>query len=840
MADTDILRRYLAYKSGSGLEQQMDPAGGNRLVNQVTDAYAQSGDVIPAPLQDAMRELNQLTQRESELAGASPGARAYLGADGYDPLTVKRRASELTDYIYTNSAQARNVKENLAIQEARQNIRQMEEQNQFSERTQDDRVAAVALQRRAHEIELAGVETAAQQADRQRAMLDYVAYNNVSLDVMRQALEDGSSNALEAAFGTVNRLDALSVYNVASKAEDGFTRNQIEAGATAIEEDKQKFINEGFTMEQAQQMLAGDIPIPNGYSRAAVNAAKDELASTTASMVQLNSLAQAGITSQKELEDAYLGAMNSAQLQNVVDSLAAMPKRPADGMVQMALPDGRPVNISIDSIMNQYQQRSARDLLKNASAITSQHNFDVFSKQLQESRRQVVLARNLSGVIVPQSVEKQMQLAWSNAAGVFQASLAETDPAKKQAMQEQANQIANSAMTMLTDELKKAGTPQYIIDDLANGKFMSDHSYRQSLGKAFGFGPGGMARSPLSGVVAGTLAESNQGWMSKGLEAEDFRKLMTPDKDGNYPPLTDFPINMEALDKHMTGFVFEAASAGFLNAVNSDPSLLAMVPEEGRASIQLLATGIGADGKPVKPVIEMSLKDRVDRMMDVLSEMDRVAISMRKMGSEAYADYQPGQLMAVAQSYMNDGKVLQEALNAPDGVPDRTTAAVLELWLSYRNGTPLFGKDALRYEDIVPTVVRESTVNMFGNMAGRVYDQGTRGSMLDPVAGAANRAVQQFAVRVATSTGTPIPGASLVRVGQPLFTAATGQIYMKRLASEGNAGFLSIGRLSSGVALTDNWNVVADPEEVWAEAAKIANVPPDQLADWIAQQDSAK
>lgn len=830
MYDPDLFRRFLARENGSGLAQQVDENGGNRLVNQVTDAYAQAGQVVPDNLQGPMRELNDLTQREAELAGAGAGALAYLGADGYDPLTVRRRANALTDYIYQNSAEARNLKDKLAIDDARQKIQSAELQNQYDQRTLDDRVANIALDRRASEIDVKTAENNFAQAEEQRAMLDYANKNSITLDQMRTALDDGSSNAMMAAFGSTNRLSALGLYKLMSDTETGKMQSEYNRGAQVITMDAQRFEKEGYTLEQAQQMLAGDIPIPQGYTRAAINQAKENLTSTSAAMHDLMAMEAQGITDQKQLEQLYTSAMTTEQLTTVANGIAAMPEKPKDGMVEMTMPNGTPVKISVTSIMDALTTRQTLDMQRAATKLSDDYQYQVFLRQAQEANKQTQLALKLSGIVVPQALQTQMQTATLAAQGKFQLSLREADPVKRAAMQQEANTIMNNTTNLVVDYLKQSGVPDYITEDLANGKFMSNQSYRSALASSLGFGVTGMGQSPLGGVVAQTLAAGNQNWFTGGkFSKEGFTKLMTPDKDGNYSPIEDLGLDMKVFDQSMSNFFVNIQAEAYLNKIVGNEQLMKMMPDQTRAALMQLATGKDANGGQIAGLEAMQPGDRIKRISDVLMASDSLATNLRASGDQRYANYAPGYFMRQLQNYMQDTGAIQQALNAPDGVPDRETAALLNLWLSYRNGYDVSGQNSLPYQDIVPTVARTVANATGANMAGRIYDTADGGGNPNGVNNAAwNTAVTYMF----NDANKPMDYDSAM----PLFRAAAASIMIRRLATEPmtTPAFWRIGVTTTGLPLTANYNQIADPDEVMAETAKMLGITPAELEQRLA------
>ena len=827
--DPDMFRRFLARENGSGLASQIDERGGNRLVNQVTDSYAQAGQVVPDNLQGAMRELNDLTQREGELANAGAGALAYLGADGYDPLAVRRRANELTNYIYQNSAEARNLKDKLDVDAARQKIQQAELQNEFDRRTMDDRVAGVGLHRRVNEISVAQAEIASQDAVEQRAMLDHVNTNNITMDQMRAALDDGSSNAMTSTFGSTNRLAAMQLYKLMVDTETSVGKSEYDAAANAVTQDAQRFEMDGYTLEQAQQMLAGDIPIPDGYTRAGIQQAKENLTSTTAARHELSVMEAQGITDQQQMEQLYVTAMTGDQLETLANQIAALPKRPADGLIDMALPNGTPVKISIDSVMNEYQKRQTLATQRAAMKVNDNYQFQLFSRQAEESNKQVQLAVKMSGVVVPQALQSQMNMAMQAAQGKFQMSLAEPDPAKRAALQQEANTVLSNTMTLVTDYLKGQGVPEYITEDLANGKFMSNQSYRTSLTNALGFGAGGMLDSPLGGVVATTLNAGNKRWFTGGkFTKQDFADFMTPDKDGNYRPVEDLGIKMDVFDGAMTNYFVNVQAQSYLDQIIGNEEMMKLMPDQTRTALMQLATGRDANGAQVEGLAAMPPGDRIKRMMDVLQASDSLAKNLQAAGDARYADYQGGYFMRQMQRYMQDTGAIQRALNAPDGIPDRETAAVLSLWLSYRGGYDVSGANAVPYGDLVQTTARMVAGMTGANMAGRINDT-SDGVNPNGVNSAAWNAVvaAQLDNRLNPGLETHID----MNTAMPLMRAGAAVAMINRLSSEPNANpmFWSLGQITTGMPLTDKWNQIADPETVLDNTAALLGIDRDTL-----------
>ena len=831
MAGNDLVQRFLANETGSGLAQQADPNGGNKFGNQLIDSYAQAGEVMPADVQVAVRELNEMTDRESELAGANAGTRAYLSGAGYDALASKRRANELTSFLYEKSAHARNLQQKLENDKATANVRAIEIQNEFNTRTMDDNVAMVGLSRRAQEVEVAKGEMENQNVVQQRGMLDFVNKNSIDLPTMRKALEDGSSNALAAAFGEgANRLGALSVYNLMSKAENGFVQQQLDTAAKTVEAEKSKFIQENFTKEQAMQMLAGDIPIPEGYSRTAVAAARDELASTSENMAMLQAMQVQGIQNQQQLETTYLGALNTPQLNSLVSQLSALPADPRnpmidkDGFVQLGMPDGSAVKISATSIMDEYAKRGQLSMQKNATMLMDNHAFDVFAKGAQETQRQVQLAVSMSGVTLSPTLQNQIAQGQSQAAQLFQASLREQDPARRAKMQDTANTIINSSMQLVTEQMQKQGVPQYLIDDLQNGKLMSETSFRQALGSAIGFGQGA-SRSPLAGAIdtAITSMASGGGWFSSGLSQEGIRDMMTPGKDGTYKPIEDSGIDIAKLDQAVMQSIVQVQATTVMSAFRSNPDLISVLPvdmQERIADITNPNSKVFANSPPA---------ERVGRLLDILQIADTKAQNLQAAGLLSQ-EYRPGQFVKTAQAIMQDQSVLTKWLAGPNGVPDRETAAVLALVLERRRGIPKAGKDALAYDQLVPAMAQESATALWGSMTGRVYDKPKFGNP-DAIMNDTHTAYSKLNLEMGGGFNDGFFGTGPVtwKNASPLLTAATANLYIKRLASENEPSVLSPGSWASGLKLDDSWNYIASAEEILEEAASLAGTSRDKL-----------
>lgn len=851
MAGTqNLLTNYLALQNGSGLAEQADERGGNKFANQVIDSYAQAGEVIPDDVRSALGELNKLTNSEIDMAGASPSARAFMSGTGYNPLQVRQRAQELNSFLFDKSAHARNLTAKLQNERLAAENQTIELENQFNLRTMDDRVAQTGIARRTNELNLQTQEFTAKRAQIGQGVLDYVNKNSVGLDTMRDALLNGSANALTAAFGTTDRLAASDVYSTLMTAQNEQSAQRVQLMANQVTEQKNKLLMSGITADDALKMLAGDLPIPDGVTRMAVQQAAGEAASTADALHVLTQKQVVGFKDQKELEDSYVAALTSPMLQSIVDQISAPstatgPQRAGapvlvspDGFVTLTMPDGQPTKISSQKLVDELNARRSQSLLASASQISSNAQFNAFSLQAKETTRQMNLAVQMTGMPLPTELQSRINMATQQASALFQQSFATKDVKQQAAFQEQANTIMTNAKSEVLKYLQSTGAPQYVVDDMAAGRIMSDESFRNGLRDGLGYGAGGPMTSPGLGAVVSAWQKNTKGWFTTGLSSDDIRALSTKDKDGNYPPIDTNAAPYRDLVRDVKQWSVQVMANSALDSFRSDTKLRSMLPAE-------YSQQIGAMLDPYnKTFNQMEPKELVGRVLDVIKLADVQAQKQQEAGISTVQGYQPGLFMRLAQQKFNDPTALTKALTGDSGVPDRGTAAVLSLFNSSQGAGDAFGQAAPMYDDIVKTTASIVGRELSTSMAGRMYD-----GVPAAVYSTAYRSLYgPVGPEGMGSASDMLPGIAALPSGQKanleaLAQAASAQLYAERLmtTSKPNGMFLWLRNMQGNADLWagDDGYLIGSPDAVRNRMAQIVGVQPDQLTTW-AQNEGTK
>lgn len=845
MAGTnDLFQTYLAWNSGSGLAQQADPTnGGNKLSNGIVDAYAQAGEVMPDNIRSAVTELNKLTDSEANMAGATPNDRVYLRGANYDPLAVRKRAQELSTYLYDNSAHARNYSAQLQNETAKARIQAQDIENNYNMQTLPDRVATVGIQRKTAELTLAQQENQSQQATEQQSVLDYVNKNSVSTDDMKAALVDGSANAMMATFGSTNRLAASGILNQLLVADNTVTKTMLDQQANQTALMKNELLNKGLSAEDGMKMLAGDLPIPEGYTRQSVQLATQEAASSAVAQHNLVQAGVQGFKDQAELESTYLQAMTTPMLQSVVQQLnppaqtrnGPQPPRPMDGegFVTMAMPDGSPVKIKAEAIAQEYDRREQQARLSAGSQIAESTQFDIFARNAQEATRQMNLAIAMSGVQLPQSSIDAVSSATQQAANMYRDSFAIKDDKQRLAQQNLANTVMDNAKKQVIDELAKGGAPQYLLDDMRAGRITSEQSFRMALRDGLGFGgasAGGAAG--LGAVVDAWSKSANAGWFGGGVKTDNLRNLVQTDKDGKYNvAIEDAGLDLGTLSNMITQYGTGVVARGALSRIQGDSRLRAMLPPE-------FATQINSMLDPNnRTFADLTPQEMIGRVADTMKLADVSAQKLHDAGAADYADYSPNMFLQSVQQAMSDPSILKAALAGPSGVPDRGAAAVLSLYNSKMGQGDAFGDKAPMYDDIVATTTGIITKQLGGALAGRAYD-----GIPNAVYAAASSAIYgnqwshdkgSWPPLYTATSGVPRQGRSDL---DSLAQAASAQLYLERLTTDPKpSGLMAwIGNWGGNADLwaKDNGYLIGTPEDIRTRMAQLAGVAPDQLLDW--------
>ena len=221
--------RYMTAKFGSGLASRADAAGNHTLSTTVMDAYAQSGQAVPAELATQIQELNSITQNEAMLSQSSPSARAALAAGSYDPIATRNRAAQLEQQILSSSATARNAGAAAELQINQQRALELQLKNQMTQDTfgaaRDANISTLSLQAEQARDQLTTIEDGRSL----RTATDFVYQNGATVDDLYAAYSANDPAIMQQVFGTTDRRVAHGVLQAMQIDQSADTKLRLPA-----------------------------------------------------------------------------------------------------------------------------------------------------------------------------------------------------------------------------------------------------------------------------------------------------------------------------------------------------------------------------------------------------------------------------------------------------------------------------------------------------------------------------------------------------------------------------------------------------------------------------------
>lgn len=713
----DRFIRYLTDRYGTGRGQRFDAGRGvSQTSGAIMDAYATTGQMIPAHMATAMRELDEIDQREAMLARASPSARVALRGTGYDALAARQRAEELERMLFEGSAEARNAgaaleHRRLSAQVAQLEIQTNEMAATSSARTQAQ-LARFDLERRTSEGQIDQLERAEQ--------LEAAMTNALQMDLSIQDLEEiFASNdpaLMEQVFGTTDRRTANDVLRQMriEASQDQAQQLNLMTQATQLQA---AHLLEGHSEQDIQAMIADPTLRPPGTSLAALTATLRDLQATQDAANSLLASQTQGAVDEMALQTTGVESLTMPQM---VDALytalsAQGPSAIAPEMMQMAMtsqglnelasalleatgggqmpiaietPLG-PMEVSAGLLLETFAQRQSAQQAQTRQALIDSDIAQRMMREHAETERQVRTTEAMLGVQFSPAVRATVDSLMADARQVLQFSMEESDAEQRSILMDMYHDRTSNVREFLGDTARRMGASENIVEDAVQGRFMSTESYTSALVSAFDVPPGEEnAQNPLVRTAVNVLRSRNitreqlRAWHS-GPDREDLNALA--------------PGLREELADGVRGLLMEGLAANGIQAVMQIDQFRNLPPDT-IAALERLSdfAAMRAEG--------LSQRQVLDRVEQVVASADRMLLRQSEARSLSDPDYQPtyaeGQLHRAFTDAVSQAPV-NEMLFGSDGTMDRSMAAILTETIGARGqAVHQFGSSAISYEDL--------------------------------------------------------------------------------------------------------------------------------------------
>jgi len=741
MANDNTFMRGLAERYGTGIAARADAAGNHVFSSEIANSYAQAGQVVPANLQGALRELNDITQSESLLANASPTARMNLRGAGYDATGRRARVAELEQFLMNSSADVRNLSQRLENDYNAQRVRDLEMTNNMNEATFQSRLDATLSANSAAIAQNRQAATSIERAAETDKIIEATMNSGLSIDQLYEIWNGNDPSLLRQTFGTANRAaahDALATMTTALNQQDAQMITRM--GNTVTMPAHQLASNGDISTADLMKYANGELELPQGVSMLAIGEAMQRRQEIEAARVQFGAIDLAAETNAAQLAQMATATMSPLQklqeiatalgadmatmqeqvyndpgaISEISDALAKLPN------ITVTTANGTTVSMAPMALLQSFITDMQNQQAAATVALSTNVNMRRFMHEQRDTQRIIETTMSMA-VGLPSETRIGMQAMMGQSVDLFAAAAREQDPARQAALIETAQQAAQQARNLAADALRATGAPEYVVEDITQGRFSSGESVKAALVSAVGFSDASFRGHPFGAALSALLKE-------RGIRPADFDRWA---QDPN-ASLTD--LNRDRLigtsgqvtDGHIISIVQDSAGyvAGnvMLDALLNS-SLAQFLPDDAQELLSPLVDGSmqGVSATDYQRRI-VSAGVMLERM--ILREQEQAA---RNGDENPGPAYQRGAIFRVMQDALNNSDELAKFIaGSPNGVPSREMAGFLTEFNRSVLGVPTHGEGAVAFEDIVPTTVRALQTTFAQNLAGvNLQQQGT-------------------------------------------------------------------------------------------------------------------
>lgn len=721
MARDDVFMQHLATKYGTGVASRADQQGGHMLSRQLVDSYSQAGQAVPQQLRGALKELNDLTDREVMLSKTTPSARAALGGAGYNALQVQRRVRELEDFLYAESADARNLGARLDLEHAEQRNRTITLTNDYTEAVMPARIEADIAGFAAQRADSLSQAAAIDASVTGRELLRAADENGVSTQEMQEVLRGGDPGQIKATFGTADRTIATAMYRqrVTNEAEE-LAVTQTSMATVAATDGAMLAMDDAYTDEDLSAMLNGERPLPDGITQMAVQVAMGQRAESAAAALQMRQLELANRTETDEYKKAAMSrvppaalasqiigalsggadtavissmmeALNSGRAVDVYATLAELVRSSgSNGRIQITDPDGVTVEVPVQALLEHIADRSAADVaLQSDRALNDTVSRSVM-ETMAETDRYIKRTEAFLGAPLPGGAKQLVDAAYAQSQALIQRAYAEPDAKKKMEYLAAAEEVQEQMRKTLGDALEAKFGNGYQVQDARAGRFASQESFANALVNAVGFSSSG-PRTPGFNQTFGQLLDE------KAVNTRDFQQWADKMRRGE-ATLEDIGITPREVYGVLDETAFIMLTNTMLDVMASDDNFQSLISPEDQEQLGALMIGDGPEYK------DMSTSERLQRTLTTARLLDEKAAKLEagRAAAEGRAPaYERGRLLQRMQDQLAQPGYVSAALTGGKGVPSREMLAFMGVALNAVNPQfALYGEGAPAAEDV--------------------------------------------------------------------------------------------------------------------------------------------
>jgi len=730
---TNTFMASLAERVGTGIQARADESGNHIFSSTLVDSYAQAGQVVPTNLQGAIRELNDITRSETLLSQADPTARSNLRGAGYDAEARRGRVADLEQFLLDNSAEVRNLRVRLENDMMTEQVRDLEMTNVMNARTLDSRVAATISTNETAVVANQQQRTSIERAAAAQEVVTRTINSGFSTDELYAVWTQNDPTKLRSVFGTADRMaahDALMLMTATMNEGDAMRMTGM-ANAVTIQAHTLAS-NADVTTQELMAYAAGTMELPPGTSMLAIGealAARSAIeqnrvmiqtmgVQTEQNAVALAELATGAMSPMEKISQIALALgmdMGTVQdaLYNDPEAGAILAKRLGQTpQMQITTANGTIVTIAPQTLLESITADVKNQQAAALTAIATNVQMRRFMEENNETSR-IVETTMAMAVGLPSETRVAMTTMMQQSNDLFVAAAREQDPVRQAALVATAQQAAQQARTLAADALRRSGAPEYLIQDLAQGRFSSAESVKAAQVSAAGFGSASFRGHPFGAGFAALMEE-------KGIRPVDF-ETWARDPAASLTELSRNRLFGESriTDDDIVSIV--TAPAGYVM---------------GNIMLDAMMTSVWADSMPADAIAilepltngevgSMSPLDYQQRVVHAATLMERMILgnqdlAARRGETPSGPQYQQGAILRIMQDALNNNEQLTNFLSgSPNGVPSREMAGLLTEFNRIVLGVPTHGEGAINFEDIIPATVQALQTTFTQNLAGQ-------------------------------------------------------------------------------------------------------------------------
>lgn len=730
---TNTFMASLAERVGTGIQARADEAGNHVFSSTLVDSYAQAGQVVPTNLQGAIRELNDITRSETLLSQADPTARANLRGAGYDAEARRTRVADLEQFLLDNSAEVRNLRSRLENEMMTEQVRDLEMTNVMNARTLDSRVAATISTNEMAVTTNQQQMTSIERAAAAQKVVTHTMNSGFSTDELYAVWTQNDPTILRSVFGTADRASAHDALMLMTSTMNEGDALRMTGMANAVTIQAHTLASDAtITTQELTAYASGTLQLPPGTSMLAIGEALGARAAIEQNRVALQTmgvqteenavvLAELATASMSPLEKisqiATALGMDPSTVQDALynDPAAAaiLAKRLGQTpQMQLTTASGTVVTIAPQTLLESITADIENQQAAALTTIATNVNMRRFMEENNETSR-IVETTMAMAVGLPSETRVGMTLMMQQSNDLFVAAAREQDPVRQAALVTTAQQAAQQARDLAAEAMRRSGAPEYLIQDLAQGRFSSVESVKAAQVSAAGFGSASFRGHPFGAGFAALLEE-------KGIRPVDFDSWAADPTAS----LTDLSRNRlfgesRITDEDIVSIV--TAPAGYMMGnIMLDAMMTSIwadsIPTDALAILEPLTNGeVGA----------MSPLDYQQRIVHAAALMERMILSEQDAAARSGVappgpQYQQGAMLRVMQDALNNNAQLTNFLSGtPNGIPSREMAGLLTEFNRIVLGVPTHGEGATNFEDIIPATVQALQTTFTQNLAGQ-------------------------------------------------------------------------------------------------------------------------